>query len=474
VHNEAVTTPAAYDPGSFRDRHARVFHAGGEVFRALDANAAQEWRKLLQTRFFPQLLQNGAVVGTREVACAAVAGLESSERWSAVLRHDRVPFVSYPYEWSFGMLKDAALLHLDIMIAALDEGMILKDSTPFNYQWIGTRPQLIDITSFASLTTGEPWVGYRQFCRMFLYPLLLEAYKGIPFQSWLRGSLEGLDADSIRRAMSLRDLLRKGVLKHVNLQSRLERSYAAHDRDIRSDLRSAGFHVGLLRSNVEGLRRLIAALRSKLVTSPWSEYAECHAHYDERDDASKAAFVHRVTSKQRWRLIWDLGCNTGHYSRIASRSAEYVLALDADAVSSDRLYGSLKRQRAHTILPIVYNVAEPSPALGWRNRERVVLTDRGTPDLTLCLALVHHLVIGAGIPLPELIDWLASLRSSLVIEFVTKQDPMVQRLLRHKEDAYQDYELNVFERCLSAAYRITERLPLGSGTRMLYFAECPA
>jgi hypothetical protein len=467
----AVSQPTGYDPGSFRDRHARVFHADGRIFRALDSHAAEQWQKLSSTRFFRQFLREGTIVPTEESASSGFAALDGPGRWATVLTHQKIPFLSYPYEWSFGMLKDAALLHLDIMTAALEEGMILKDSSAFNYQWIGTGPQLIDVTSLETLGAGESWVGYRQFCRMFLYPLLLDAYKGIPFQPWLRGSLDGIDAESCRSVMSLRDLLRAGVLKHVHLQSRFEQAYAANDRDLRSDLRSAGFHVGLLKANVESLRRLVAGLHSKRRSSTWSEYAERHDHYEERDDASKVAFVERTTSTRKWHLVWDLGSNTGHYSRIAARSAEYVVAIDADAVSVDRMYRTLKADGATTILPIVCDMAEPSPATGWRNRERMVLADRGTPDLTLCLALAHHLVIGAGIPLPELVDWLASLSSSLLIEFVTKDDPMAQRLLRHKDDAYYDYELDVFERCLAAAFRVTDRVALNSGTRVLYFAE---
>lgn len=464
-------TLAPYDPGSFRDRHARVFHTNGRVFRALDSRAADDWRRLTRTGFFARLLRNGAVVGTEEASDATAPLRGDDQRWTTVLAHERIPFISYPYEWSFGMLKDAALLHLDIMEAALGEEMILKDATPFNYQWVGAQPRLIDVSSFTSLEPGDTWAGYRQFCRTFLYPLLLEAHKGIPFQPWLRGSLEGIDAEVCRKLMSWRDLLRPGVMKHVHLQSQFEKTYAAADRDFRSELRSAGFHRGLLNSNVRGLRRVVEALHSPRRDSEWSDYAVCHGHYDAQDEATKNAFVSRAVSRGGWKLVWDLGSNTGTYAQLASRSADYVVALDADIVCIDRMYHGLKEEGSRTVLPLVCNLADPSPALGWRNRERSVLVDRGTPDLTLCLALVHHLVIGAGIPLPEFVEWLRSLGSTLVIEWVSKDDPMAARLLRRKEDAYTDYDSGVFEQCLTGAFRVTERVRLPSGTRTLYAAD---
>jgi SAM-dependent methyltransferase len=239
---------------------------------------------------------------------------------------------------------------------------------------------------------------------------------------------------------------------------------------VRSDLRGAGFHAGLIKANVQGLRRLIQRLHIPDSSSTWSHYADC-CHYQEDDDAAKVAFVEQVTSRRRWGLVWDIGANTGRYSRIAAKSADYVLAIDGDGVAVDRMYAALKSEGSTNVLPILCNVAEPSPALGWRNRERGTLIDRGTPDLTLCLAVVHHLAIGVGIPLPEVVEWLGSLRSSLVVEFVTKDDPMVQRLLRNKEDAYDDYELPVFEQALEKGFRVTDRRVLTSGTRILYSAD---
>jgi hypothetical protein len=458
-----------YDSASFRDRRSRVFYQDGQVLRALDARGTEDWRALSRTRLFGRLVREGALIATDELGGITPPRSLAGGPWCTVLRHDPVPVISYPFEWSFTMMKDAALRHLDIMLRALDEKLVLKDASPYNYQWVGVRPVLIDIGSFAPLIAGEPWIGYRQFCRMFLYPLLLEAYRGIPCQPWLRASIEGVDAETCWRVLSAANLLRPGVLRDVYLQYRFERACAATGADVRSDLQRAGFTADMLKVNLRRLQRVIDGLDSPR-TSAWTDYAQTN-QYEARDQQAKTEFVARICASRRWRLVWDIGSNTGAYSRIAGDAAGYVLALDADAVTVNHLYESLKQEERTRLLPLMFDVADPSPPLGWRNRERPTLEERGRPDLVLFLAVLHHLVIGAGIPLPDVIDWLASLEASVVIEFVDRDDPMVRRLLGQKNEPYADYDRAAFERCLSAAFDITDRRALESGTRRLYAAE---
>ncbi len=456
------------EPGSFRDRNGRVFYRGGAVFRGLSAAAVTQWQILSATRFFSRLMREGKLVQT-EFLDPATLDLADIGPWAGVLQHATIPFISYPYEWSFEMLKDAALLQLEILRTGLDEDVILKDASAFNVQWVGTRPVFIDIVSFERLAPGEPWVGYRQFCQMFLYPLLLQAHKGIPFQPWLRGNIDGIEPEHCNNLMSLRDRLRSGVLAHVYLQAKLQARFAATTSDIKRDLRAGGFNKELIRSNLSRLTKLVQRLTRRGGRSQWSEYATEH-NYTDDDHAAKAAFVDDIIAAHSWGLVWDIGCNTGAYARIASKNARYVVAMDADELAVDRLYQSLKAEANPSILPLLVNVADPSPNLGWRGLERKALPERGRPDLTLCLALIHHVAITANIPIKEFVDWLAGLGSALVIEFVTKQDPMVQQLLRNKRDDYEDYNLEGFESCLAGAFTVKRRSVLASGTRVLYFA----
>ena len=458
-----------FDPGSFRDPAARVFRYNGGLFRYLSADALRDWEQLASTRFFRQFSDTGRLIGTtRLVDPPPFTDLSSS--WVAVLKHERVQMLSFPYEWCFGMLQDAALLQLDLLLAALDEGMTMKDATPFNVQWLGTRPTFIDVGSFTHEHPGEAWAGYRQFCQLFLYPLFLQAYKNLPFHPWLRGSLEGIDARHCVKMMSLRDLLRPGVLAHVYLMSKMQARYEGGSRNIQRDLRAAGFSATLVKNNVNRLRRLVARLRWTPGESAWSAYTQSNT-YEEKDRETKRRFVSSVAATQRWPCVWDIGCNTGEYSRLVAAHADRVVALDADHPTIERFYHALKTDGNSAILPLVSDVADPSPALGWRSLERPGLGDRAKPDLILCLALVHHLAIGRNIPLPELVDWLAGFGAHLVIEFVDADDPMVQRLLLNRGAVDFSYSRPQFESCLGRSFRVLQSTPLSLGTRVLYHAS---
>lgn len=463
-----------FEPGSYRDRDGRVFYGGeGEVFRALSPRAFAEWRFVRDSRFFQQGMSQGRIALTSEVDSCPGGALDlDRSTWSGVLRHETIPFVSYPYEWTFGMLRDAALLHLELLEQALAEDFWLKDGTAYNVQWVGPRPVFIDIGSFERLAAGQPWAGYRQFCQTFLYPLFLQAYKAVDFHPLLRGCLDGITPRQCANLMSLRDWFRRGVLSHVVLHARLEGDRRACESDLKRELPRAGFSKAMIQTNVAGLVRTLRKLEWAPAASTWSDYRQSHS-YSPADKTRKAAFVHDAVHERPLNLVWDLGCNTGEYSRIAAENARYVVAVDADHLAVERLYRSLKNDRdrgTDRVLPLVGSLADPSPDLGWRGRERRSLAERGSPDLTLCLALIHHLVLGAGIPMRELLEWLAGLGSRLVIEFVDRHDPMVQLLMRNRRDECSDYHAAVFDRWLHEYFDVLRSEPLESGTRTLYYA----
>jgi SAM-dependent methyltransferase len=458
------------EPGSFRDRSARVFYVDGTVCRGLDRSAWEEWQALVQTSFFQRSLADGRIVETEVADAAGRSDAVPSAEWSGVLRHRAIPFVTYPYEWSFGMLQDAALLQLELLAAALDEGMTLKDASPFNLQWRGSRPVFIDVASFVRYRAGEPWTGYRQFCRLFLYPLLLHAHKQVPFQPWLRGRLDGIDADECRALMSFRDLLRPGVFTHVVLQSRLQHHYGSNGHNVKRDLKRAGFGRAMIAANVAQLHKLVRALRWVPGASGWSEYVDQH-NYDQSDAQVKEEFVERVLGERRRSLVWDLGCNTGRFSRIAEKYADYVVAVDSDHASVERLYQSLKVSGSVKVMPLVLDVTDPSPDLGWRGLERRAMLGRGRPDLVLSLALVHHLVITSNIPLADIVEWFRELGGEVVVEFPTRDDEMVKQLLRNKDQAYEDYHTEFFEACLANHFELCQRIVLPSGHRIIYHVK---
>jgi hypothetical protein len=472
--NVVPAAPAASDSGepgllreagSFRDRNGSVYYRDDVVLRTLSPQAEAHWQRLRELPFFADHMAAGRIVRTAD------AEEGQTGEAAAALEHARIPFVSYPYEWTFGMLQDAALLHLDLLRDALAADFTLKDSTPYNVQWEGVHPVFIDVPSFEPLAPGEPWVGYRQFCEMFLFPLMLQAYKGVDYRPWLRGRIDGIPSEEMRRLISARDLARGGVLLHVVAQSALQRRYSGSGENVRGALADAGFGKQLIERNVAKLRRLVAGLKPAKTETEWSDYDRTHS-YDAGEFEAKKAFVQRAAASGRWRIAWDIGCNTGTFSRIASDHAEYVVSMDADWMAIEHLY---RRERdgagSRKILPLVINLADASPNQGWRGVERKGLAERGRPDLTLCLALVHHVVITANIPLADFLDWLAGLGTSVVIEFVGREDEMVKALLANRVDQYDDYHLDTFRELLAERFEIEAEQPLKGGKRTIFFAR---
>jgi hypothetical protein len=452
------------EPGSFRDPDSRVFYDGaGNVVRSLSPDGLDGWEALASSQLYERYVDSGRLVRS-EVIDSGQFGPNGS---STLLRHERIPFISYPYEWPFSMLRAAALLQLDLIGAALDEGLILKDATPYNIQWRGVDPVFIDVGSFERFRPGETWVGYRQFCMLFLYPLLLQAYRGIPFNPLLRGTLDGIEPAVCRRLLSPRDYLRRGVLSHVVVHERLERRNGDRSAQVRSDLKDAGFDKDLIRANVRRLRRLVSRLERPKAHSAWSDYGSSNSYSD--DEAQRKGEVVRAAAERvRPPLAWDIGCNDARYSRIVAEHAAYTLAIDADHVTVDRVFRALSEEGASSIQPLVLDIADPSPGLGWRNVERKTLAERGKPELVLCLAVIHHLVITRNIPLRSFLEWLWSLDSVVLIEFPDENDEMVRRLLDAKRPGlHEDYRRPNFEQLLPELFEIEEAVAL-SPTRTVY------
>ena len=458
------------EPGSFRDPESRVFYSGDEVLRSLSADGLEDFEALASTKFYERFMADGRLVKT-ELVPGGEAPQTFVKESAGVLRHERIPFVSYPYEWPFSMLKDAALLQLDLLLAALEEDMILKDSSPYNVQFKGSKPVFVDLGSFERLRDGEPWVGYRQFCMLYLYPLMLQAVKDVEFHPFLRGAIDGITPAQMRGLVSNRDRFRKGFYLNVFLHSKLERRHADRGGEVKSEVKKAGFKKELIVANVRRMRKTVERLEWSPPQGVWVSYGERNSYTDD-DARRKDEFVREVATSQPWDLTWDIGANNGRYSRIAAEGSRSVLAVDADQGPIELLYRSLRDEGDETHPELTMNLADPSPNLGWRGLERKALPERGAPDLVLALALIHHVTIAANVPVAEFVGWLASLGTSLVIEFPTREDPMVKKLLAPKRDGlHPDYERESFERALSGAFDVERRERLESGTRLLYFAR---
>lgn len=457
-----------FDSGSFRDRSSRVFLSDNQVYRTLTAESKSIWQRVSAAPFYARMTATGQIVETRELSPDECQRFQLPSEVAGILHHERIPFVSYPYEWSFAMLRQAALLHLQIMSEAIKYGFTMKDASPYNVLFHGSKPIFIDIGSFQDQMPGEPWAAYRQFCELMLFPLLLQAYRDVHFQPLLRGQLEGIPARQFLQWMRVRDLFRPGVFTNGWLQAMLERKTQTLSTSTVQDLRSSGFRSSMVEQLLTKLTRTVSRLEWLSETTQWTRYNESLPHVGE-DVQVKSDFVRKICQWKTRQLVWDLGCNDGRYSKIASEWALTVVAMDQDHSCIERLYRSLDPGQTR-ILPLYIDLANPSPALGWRGLERKRLENRGRPQLVICLGLIHHLVIAANIPVREVIDWLASLGGELILEFPSKRDDMVRALLRNKRDQYDDYSLENVEHELLKHFEIRLRESLPSGERTLIHA----
>jgi hypothetical protein len=364
------------------------------------------------------------------------------------------------------MLKAAALLQLDLLEGALSAGLTIKDATPYNVQFVDGKPRFIDVGSFEPYREGEPWIGYRQFTRQFLFPLMMRAWVGVPFQPWLRGDLEGLTPGQMSKLLAGRKRFNTSALLHVRLQARMESRMA--DRSVRKELSEAGFTADLILANVRKLRSLVESLRWDEGEEGWSTYVEC-GHVT-RDRSAKGEFLGSALKRLRPQRVLDLGANDGHFSKIAAESGALAIAVDSYEPVLEELY----RASAGTRLAVVVSdLANPSPAQGWAGLERGSLAERARPDLLIAYGLIHHLIYGASIPPREVMRWLGSFGCPLVVEFVSPSDEMVLKLIGNKlpHELHPGGGETEFRALIDEMFDVSDEHSLSSGTRILFALE---
>ncbi len=458
-------TDAPISPASFRDPAGFVFSRDGVLYRQVNAAGAGDYDRLMASGLYAALVERGWLVAHEEAdvpACTAGA--------HKVLRPERIGFISYPYEWCFSQLQDAALLTLDAQLLALEHGMSLKDASAYNVQFRGGRPVLIDTLSFEAYAEGRPWVAYRQFCQHFLAPLALMAKVDVRLSQLLRSFIDGIPLDLASRLLPGASRFNFGLLAHVHLHARTQRAHAATDDGgeasatrARSVQVSRNGLVGLL----QGLRSTVAKLAWQPAGTEWGDYYQA-TNYDEAAFRAKQELVGSFLAQAAPRSVWDLGANTGVFSRIASGQGADTVAWDIDPAAVERNYRQARGEGARAPLPLLLDLTNPSPGLGWAGGERDSLAARGPVDCVMALALVHHIAISNNVPLANIAAYLARLGRKLIIEFVPKADSQVRRLLASREDIFGNYDAQGFEAAFSTVFDIERVEPVHGSERTLY------
>ena len=451
------------DPASFRDPSGHVFRRDGVLYRQVQPMASRDWEAFRSTGLYDRLVADRLIVEHADAPLSAAALPEAV----AVIQPRELAFISYPYEWSFSQLKEAALLTLELQSRALDAGMRLKDASAYNIQLDAGHPILIDSLSFEVDEATEPWPAYRQFCEHFLAPLALIAMRDARCGLMLREFIDGIPLDLAARLLPGRSRLNLGLSAHVHLHAGAQRRAANEPPPAEGAAKPVRkLSATGQRALLDSLRRTVEGLRWE-PSGHWTEYATTTS-YSETATASKAEIVREMLAAVGGSTAWDVGANTGVYSAMAAEAGYRVIAWDQDAGSVEAHWRRVRRDGNPAILPLVLDLANPSPAIGWALEERASFLERGEPDLVMGLALVHHLAIGNNVPLPAVARLFARMAPHAIVEFVPKEDPMTRRLLAARRDIFDHYSIDGFRAAFGGPFEIVREAPITDSPRTLF------
>ena len=457
------------EPSSFRDPAGQVIEGrDGRIFRSVAPAAVEEYRYARKCGLVDALVVEGGLVAAEEVDPVEAGVLPPPG--GLVLEHPRLPFVSYPYEWPFALLKAAALHHLEMQIRLLDRGISFSDASAYNVQFQGARPVFIDWLSLRRYREGEYWEGHSQFCEQFLNPLLLAAKLGAPHNAWYRGMQEGIPGRELAALLPRRTRWSPRMQAHVLLPLRFERRAGSRGEAAKRTAKRPlprNAYRGLLTQ----LRRWIQDLDPAGTSTTWSDYSSASS-YDSGEASRKAEAVRAFVVEAKPQQLWDLGCNTGEFAAIALEAgAGDVIGFDSDFGA---LESACERARADRLrfLPLYQDLANPSPEQGWAQAERRSLGRRSeSADALMALAVVHHLAIGRNVPLPRIAAWLISLAPRGLVEFVPRGDRRVDDLLTLRGDRFADYTPEAWEAALAPYASIGNVETVSASGRRLYSYE---
>jgi ribosomal protein L11 methylase PrmA len=455
---------------SFRDPSGFLFTDQGKIFRQVNHSYKEDFDKLIESGLYDSLCQKGWLISHEETAHPDQT--HKAEDFYKILMPEQLPYVSYPYEWCFSQLKDAAILTLNIQMEALKYGMILKDASAYNIQFLRGKPVFIDTLSFESYVEGEPWVAYKQFCQHFLAPLALIVNCDYRLLNLLRANIDGIPLDLASNLLPAKSWFKYSLLAHIHLHAKTQKQFEDTGR---SGTTTNAVKVSRLRFEglISSLMSCINSLQWKYADTEWGGYYTDTNYVDDsmrHKEGVVSKFLETCRSQGKGTAA-DYGANTGKFSRLAAEKGFFVLSHDIDEVAVDKNYREMSEQSEQSILPLLLDLTNPSPALGWASKERSSFIDRQQVDVAMALAIIHHIAISNNVPLDSIAELFSAMCQSLIIEFVPKSDSQVKRLLATREDIFPEYNQEDFERIFQNYFRIIEAVPVENSERTMYLLE---
>jgi ribosomal protein L11 methylase PrmA len=447
-------------PASFKDPSGFIFRAEGRIYRQVNTLYTGAYHQLMDSGLYESLTQKGWLIKHTETNEYNGQFPETFK----ILLPEQIRVISYPAEWCFEQLQDAALLTLNIALEAINKGMVLKDATPFNIQILGGRPVWIDTLSFEPYAPEQPWVAYRQFCETMLYPLLLAHYKGLNMPEIFSAWPDGVPATIASGLLPVRTKLNMGVALHVHLPA------SAYSKQKSNTQKTVSFNHQKMVRMLQHLQTVVARLKKGKRKSVWADYYQ-NTILSQQYLAGKEEVCKQILSGIAFETVIDAGCNDGNFTKMLAATAKHIVATDSDGECISELYRHIKKNRIENILPLVADLARPTPATGVNNTERAALLERCTADLVLALALVHHLVIGRNIPFASVAATLAGMGNYLLIEFVPLTDEKAQQLLAGREQLFHHYTETAFATAFEQYYHIESAAPVAGSSRKIYLMK---
>jgi hypothetical protein len=448
--------------GSFRDPSGFLFVRDGTLYRQVNSIYKEHYDRLINSGLYENLLKSGLLVRHEEIDI----DFHVSDSPYKVLRPEPVDFISYPYEWCFSQLKDAALALLEIQRASLRHDMTLKDCPAYNMQLNKGKPVLIDTLSFEIYRENQPWSGYRQFCQHFLAPLALMSYRDIRLSQLSRIYMDGVPLDLASHLLPAKAHLNLNLLLHIFMHAGSLQRYA--DRSPYKKTLAKRISKNSFAGLIDSLDGCIRSLDWRPPNDAWYRYYSDDSSFPVEYMNRKKQLVSYLLNRLKPTSVWDLGANTGRFSRLASEMGMFTLSLDSDPACVESNYIASRKSGETHLLPLVIDLTNPSPGIGWENLERPALWQRGHAQTALALALVHHLAISNNLPLDRIARFFGKICDSLIIEFVPKSDPNSQRLLSSRADIFTGYTQEMFEMHFSQFFTIEYSTQIGDSGRTLY------